>query len=35
VAPWGGDTPPLHWFGLTDGWYRIEAGGRELLGPAD
>jgi hypothetical protein len=35
VAPWGSDTPTLHWIGLTDGWYRIEAGERELLGPAD
>jgi hypothetical protein len=35
VAPWGGDTPTLHWFGLTDGWYRIEAGEHELLDLTD
>lgn len=29
VAPWGGGK--LHWFGLTDGRYWIELGGRELL----
>ena len=26
VQPWGVDEPTLHWFGLTDGWYWIEAG---------
>ena len=26
-----GDTPSLHWFGLTQGWYWIEAGGPEPL----
>lgn len=31
VSPWGRDQPSLHWFGLTEGWYRIEVGGRELL----
>ncbi|WP_422741156.1 DUF5984 family protein [Micromonospora sp. WMMD754] len=31
VSPWGGDRPTLHWFGLTEGWYWLEAGGRELL----
>ncbi|GAB4101642.1 hypothetical protein GCM10028790_06600 [Micromonospora taraxaci] len=31
VSPWGGDRPTLHWFGLTDGWYWLEAGGQELL----
>ncbi|MGW3783490.1 DUF5984 family protein [Micromonospora chokoriensis] len=31
VWPWGGDRPTLHWFGLTDGWYWLEAGGQELL----
>lgn len=30
VVPWG-DPPRLHWFGLTDGWYWIEADGYELL----
>ncbi|GIE36737.1 hypothetical protein Ait01nite_097820 [Actinoplanes italicus] len=28
---WDGDPPSLSWFGLTDGWYWIEAGGHELL----
>jgi len=31
VSPWGGDHPKLHWFGLTEGWYWIEAGGHQLL----
>lgn len=31
VSPWGRDRPNLHWFGLTEGWYRIEGGGHELL----
>ncbi|GAA1685380.1 hypothetical protein GCM10009745_32330 [Kribbella yunnanensis] len=31
VAPWGGDKPNLHWFGLTDGWYWIELGDVRLL----
>ncbi|MFC9690312.1 DUF5984 family protein [Kribbella sp. NPDC056951] len=31
VAPWGGDTPSLHWFGLTEGWYWVEVGGVRLL----
>jgi hypothetical protein len=35
VTPWGGDNPTLHWFGLTDGWYWIEAGDHELLRYSD
>jgi hypothetical protein len=31
VRPWGRQDPYLHWFGLTDGWYRIEVGDHELL----
>jgi hypothetical protein len=31
VSPWGGDQPTLHWFGLTEGWYWLEASGHELL----
>jgi hypothetical protein len=31
VRPWGGERPNLHWFGLTDGWYWIEAEGHEFL----
>ncbi|SCL44994.1 hypothetical protein GA0070606_0550 [Micromonospora citrea] len=31
VSPWGRDQPTLHWFGLTEGWYWLEAGGHELL----
>ncbi|OKI22259.1 hypothetical protein A6A07_34270 [Streptomyces sp. CB03911] len=32
VGPWGGEHHrTLHWFGLTQGWYWIEAGGQELL----
>ncbi|WP_442929507.1 DUF5984 family protein [Micromonospora sp. WMMA1949] len=31
VSPWGRDQPRLHWFGLTEGWYWLEAGGQELL----
>jgi len=31
VGLWGGDTPTLHWFGLTDGWYWIELGDVRLL----
>jgi hypothetical protein len=31
VSPWGGDQPGLHWFGLTEGWYWLEAGGHQLL----
>ena len=30
VPPWGGDQPTLHWFGLTSGWFWIEADGRHL-----
>jgi hypothetical protein len=33
VTPWGRDQATLHWFGLTDGWYGIEAGGHQLLNP--
>ncbi|MFE4491823.1 DUF5984 family protein [Streptomyces niveus] len=36
IQPWGGDTPSLSWFSLTDGWYDIEADGRHLFRhPAD
>ncbi|MGC4894538.1 DUF5984 family protein [Micromonospora sp. DT31] len=31
VSPWGSDRPRLHWFGLTDGWYWLDAGGHTLL----
>jgi hypothetical protein len=31
VSPWGRDQPTLHWFGLTEGWYWIEADGHQLL----
>ncbi|MFB6724083.1 DUF5984 family protein [Kribbella sp. NPDC056345] len=31
VAPWGRDELTLHWFGLTEGWYWVEAGGVRLL----
>jgi hypothetical protein len=32
VLAWGSpEAPRLHWFGLTDGWYWIELGDRELL----
>lgn len=31
VAPWGGERPELHWFGLTDGWYCVDLGGHEVL----
>jgi hypothetical protein len=31
VSRWGGDRPRLHWFGLTEGWYWLEAGGHQLL----
>ncbi|MBQ0896075.1 hypothetical protein KBX37_23770 [Micromonospora sp. U56] len=31
VPPWGGDRRTLHWFGLTSGWYWIEADGHQLL----
>lgn len=31
IQPWGGDTPSLSWFSLTDGWYEIKAGGHHLL----
>jgi hypothetical protein len=30
ISPWGPERR-LHWFGLTDGWYWIDAGGLELL----
>ncbi|MQY10336.1 hypothetical protein SRB5_04430 [Streptomyces sp. RB5] len=38
IEPWGDETPKLHWFGLSDGWYWLEAGSHELLrytGPDD
>jgi hypothetical protein len=31
VAAWGRESPELHWFGLTEGWYWIELAGTELL----
>jgi len=31
VSPWGGHQAVLHWFGLTEGWYWLEARGQELL----
>lgn len=31
VEPWGGESPTLHWFALTSGWYWIEVGDHELL----
>lgn len=31
VGTWGRETPRLHWFGLTDGWYWIELGEIRLL----
>ncbi|MET9555618.1 DUF5984 family protein [Streptomyces sp. NPDC006645] len=31
IHPWGGDTPSLSWFSLTDGWYDLEADGRHLF----
>lgn len=31
VSPWGAGTPYLSWFGLTQGWFWIEAGDRELF----
>lgn len=35
VGAWGRKQPTLHWFGLTDGKFRIDAGGRELLFDVD
>lgn len=36
VQPWGEEgSEELHWFGLTDGEYWIEAGGEELLRYSD
>ena len=35
VRPWGGDKPSLHWFGLTDGLFWIEAGDAELFRYSD
>jgi len=35
VEPWGGESPTLHWFALTSGWYWIEVGDHELLRYAD
>jgi len=31
IAPWGGEHPVLHWFGLTDGWYCVDLAGHEVL----
>ncbi|MFC8078740.1 DUF5984 family protein [Streptomyces sp. NPDC057307] len=31
IQPWGGDTPSLSWFSLTDGWYDMVADGPHLL----
>jgi hypothetical protein len=31
VSPWGGGQPNLHWFGLTEGRYCLEANGHQLL----
>ncbi len=31
VAPWGRESPKLHWFGLTEGWYWVEVGDVCLL----
>ncbi|WP_329074541.1 DUF5984 family protein [Streptomyces niveus] len=31
IQPWGGDTPSLSWFSLTDGWYDIEVDDRHLF----
>lgn len=31
IQPWGGETPSLSWFSLTDGWYDIEADGHHLF----
>jgi Family of unknown function (DUF5984) len=31
VSPWGGARSTLHWFGLTEGWYWIDANRYELL----
>lgn len=30
IRPWGGETPSLNWFSLTDGWPHIEADGHDL-----
>lgn len=34
VAGWGDAGDRMHWFGLTDGWYRIEAG-EDVVPPGD
>lgn len=32
VMAWGdAENQHLHWFGLTDGWYWLDAGGSELF----
>jgi len=32
IEPWGSDgRKTLHWFGLTDGFYRVTIGGKELF----
>ncbi|MET4927386.1 DUF5984 family protein [Streptomyces sp. PSRA5] len=35
IRPWGGDTPSLSWFSLTDGWYDLEADGHHLFRHTD
>ncbi|GLY03735.1 MULTISPECIES: DUF5984 family protein [Actinoplanes] len=35
VAPWGGDRPTLHWFGLTDGRFGISGDGWRILPDTD
>jgi hypothetical protein len=35
ISPWGADSPNLHWFGLSDGWFWIDAGGEELFRYSD
>lgn len=31
ITPWGGESPTLSWFGLSDGWYWLELGGQEIF----
>ncbi|MFE3247464.1 DUF5984 family protein [Streptomyces sp. NPDC059209] len=35
IRPWGGDTPSLSWFSLTDSWYDLEASGHQLFRCSD
>ncbi|WP_405608830.1 DUF5984 family protein [Streptomyces sp. NBC_01508] len=35
IRPWGGETPYLSWFSLTDGWYGLEADGHHLFRYSD